>query len=249
MFALMQQYYAGMQREVIDVYLNEKPWVIEITDSPTGRLQGFSTQMLLRCRVRGRPVLALFSGDTIVARDYWGHNPLAGIWGNLALSLIDTCAPGEFCCWFLLSKGYKTYRFLPLFFHEYCPRCDQPAHGWLHDVVDELATIRYSQSYDASAGIVRASRDDGRLREGIADVSAPRLRDRHVRYFIERNPGHARGDELCCLAPLTRENFTPAAYRVIRAQAHSPLIVPGLEEQLDTQPLLPAGSAILPAAS
>jgi hypothetical protein len=36
-----------------------------------------------------------------------------------------------------------------------------------------------------------------------------------VRFFIERNPGHARGDELCCLAPLTRENFTRAAYRTI----------------------------------
>ena len=25
----------------------------------------------------------------------------------------------------------------------------------------------------------------------------------------------ANGDELCCLAPLSRANFTPAAYRVI----------------------------------
>jgi len=36
-----------------------------------------------------------------------------------------------------------------------------------------------------------------------------------VRFFVERNPGHACGDELCCLAPLTRANFTPAAHRVI----------------------------------
>ena len=41
-----------------------------------------------------------------------------------------------------------------------------------------------------------------------------RLRDPHVRFFHGRNPDHARGDELCCLAPLTRANFTPAAYRV-----------------------------------
>jgi hypothetical protein len=40
-----------------------------------------------------------------------------------------------------------------------------------------------------------------------------------VRFFLERNPHYDRGDELCCLAPLTQENFTRAAYRVINASA------------------------------
>jgi hypothetical protein len=53
------------------------------------------------------------------------------------------------------------------------------------------------------------------LRSGVAEITEQRLRDPHVRFFAERNPGHASGDELCCIAPLTRENFTPAAYRVI----------------------------------
>jgi hypothetical protein len=56
------------------------------------------------------------------------------------------------------------------------------------------------------------------LREGVAEVTPARLRDPFVRFFHERNPGHVRGEELCCLAPLTRENFTPAAYRVIGAE-------------------------------
>jgi hypothetical protein len=49
-------------------------------------------------------------------------------------------------------------------------------------------------------------------------VTVERLRDPHVCFFLARNPGHASGDELCCLAPLTRANFTPAAYRVIGAE-------------------------------
>ena len=53
----------------------------------------------------------------------------------------------------------------------------------------------------------------------VADVTPERLRDPHVAFFVRRNPGHARGDELCCLAPLTRANFTPAAYRVIGPEA------------------------------
>ena len=49
----------------------------------------------------------------------------------------------------------------------------------------------------------------------IVPLTRERLRDPHVRFFAERNPGHTRGDELCCLAPLTRAAFTSAAYRVI----------------------------------
>ncbi len=63
--------------------------------------------------------------------------------------------------------------------------------------------------------MVRAGPGKDRLRPDVAEVTPERLRDPHVSFFVRRNPGHARGDELCCLAPLTRANFTPAAYRVI----------------------------------
>jgi hypothetical protein len=82
-------------------------------------------------------------------------------------------------------------------------------------VLDALGRGRYPTEYDAAEGILRATPLQYRLRAGLADVTPERLRDPHVRFFHARNPGHARGDELCCLAPLTRENFTPAAYRVI----------------------------------
>jgi hypothetical protein len=53
------------------------------------------------------------------------------------------------------------------------------------------------------------------LRPHVAQIHQRRLHDPHIGFFVQRNPGHVRGDELCCLAPLTHENFTPAAYRVI----------------------------------
>jgi hypothetical protein len=39
-----------------------------------------------------------------------------------------------------------------------------------------------------------------------------------VRFFVERNPGHIRGEELCCLARLARDNLTPAVRRVLGAE-------------------------------
>jgi hypothetical protein len=51
----------------------------------------------------------------------------------------------------------------------------------------------------------------------MAEVPAHRLRDPHVAFFLQRNPGYRQGDELACLADIAKENFTRLAWRVIRA--------------------------------
>ena len=213
MFALMERYYENISEATFSADLQEKQWAIILTDPLSERICGFSTQMLLEASVAGRPVKALFSGDTIIERERWGDRALARVWGRFALSLIDRLPTAELY-WFLISKGYKTYRFLPLFFHEFYPRYDVTTPEWAKEVTDGLAQLRYP-AYDPALGIVRADETKDRLRPGVADVGEERLSDPHVRFFVERNPGHARGDELCCIAPLTRENFRAAAYRVI----------------------------------
>src|SRR5262249_17720922 len=148
----------------------EKHWVIQVLDPHTGAVCGFSTQMLLDVDVAGRPTKALFSGDTIIDREHWGDNALAHVWGHLALSLIDTYGDGE-VYWFLISKGYKTYRFLPIFFHEFYPRHDAPTPDWAREVIDALGRARYPAAYDPAAGLVRAVPGKDRLRDGVAGIT------------------------------------------------------------------------------
>jgi hypothetical protein len=124
-------------------------------------------------------------------------------------------SPGAELYWFLISKGYKTYRFLPVFFKEFYPRREVSVPARAQAVLDALARSRYPDDYDAGAGIIRAGPWQYRLREGLAEVTPERLRDADVSFFVARNPGHRHGDELCCLAPLTRANFTAQAHRVI----------------------------------
>ena len=187
-----------------------------LVHEPLGRLCGFSTQTLLECEVAGEPLRALFSGDTIIDRQHWGDPALSHAWGQFAPHVHRSSAGCAFY-WLLLSQGFRTYRFLPLFFHEFYPRHDVPSPDGVRSIVASLAEPRYGAAFDSTAGVVRSHDQQYRLREGVGDTTADRLRDPHVRFFTERNPGHHRGDDLCCLAPLTRENFTRAAYRVIGA--------------------------------
>ncbi|MEX0678898.1 MAG: hypothetical protein WD063_17620 [Pirellulales bacterium] len=214
MLDLMHRHYANVDANAFAADLAEKQWAVCVRHPETKQLCGFSTQMLLDAVVEDRPVKALFSGDTIVDRQYWGDQALTRASGRFALSLIDEYPEAELY-WFLIAQGYKTYRFLPVFFHEFYPRHDAVTPPHARRVIDALARHKYPEGYDSAAGVIRASVKQYRLREGIADITPERLRDPHVRYFAERNPGHTRGDELCCLAPLAQSNFTPAAYRVI----------------------------------
>lgn len=215
MFELMKQYYAGIRRDSFARDLHEKQWVIELIDRETRQLRGFSTQMVISVEVNGQVVRALFSGDTIVDRGCWGQSVLAQAWGRLALSLIDDSAPRDLF-WFLISKGYKTYRYLPVFFREFYPRFDAPTPDWARQTINALGRAKFSTLYDGDTGIVRAEPYGCRLRRGVAEIGPERLRNPHVRFFAERNPGHPLGDELCCIAPITRENFTLAANRPLR---------------------------------
>jgi hypothetical protein len=216
MYALMCRYYAGMRRDVFEQDLDNKDCVIQIRDQAS-ELLGFSTQVVWNVATSGGPARVLFSGDTIVDHRCWGQNPLAQAWGRMVLELIDGTDLPLF--WLLIVKGYKTYRFLPLFFREFYPRYDSATPAWARELIGLLGATRFPDGFDPETGIVRAASGGCRLREGVADVTAERLRDAHVRHFVQLNPRHARGDELCCIAPLTRANFSVAAERVIGRRA------------------------------
>ncbi len=218
MFALMQRYYENVNRETFDQDLREKDFAIVARDPGNGAVCGFSTQVVYDQQAGSETVRVLFSGDTIIDRRFWGRNPLARLWGRSALSLIDHY-PNEQLFWFLISKGYKTYRFLPVFFQEFYPRYDLPTPSWARRLISECALDRFGEQFCPSTGILKASEHGCRLRSTVADVTEHRLQNPHIAFFNRANPGHAHGDELCCIAPLSRENFCRTAFQVIGSSA------------------------------
>jgi hypothetical protein len=115
----------------------------------------------------------------------------------------------------LISSGYKTYRFLSVFFREFYPRYDRATPPEVQAIMAHLAQERFGSDYDRASGIVRFSEGATPLRPGVAQVDARRLKNPHVAFFCARNPGHARGDELVCLADLCPDNYTAAGKRMI----------------------------------
>lgn len=213
MYGLLADYFVNVTRPHFETDLAEKEWGILLADS-TGRIQGFSTLMRLQMTVDNQPIVAFFSGDTIIHRDYWGEVELPRLWGRHVFNLAETIGNEARVYWFLISSGYKTYRFLPVFFREFFPTYLRPTPPAAKRILDALACQKFPSEYDAERGIIRLAQA-APLRPGIAEVTERRLKDPHVAFFVAANPGHAQGDQLPCLVELTRTNLTVAGRRML----------------------------------
>jgi hypothetical protein len=217
MYALLRTYFAGTTRARFEADLREKESVILLREAASGRIQGFSTLMRLAVRVDGREIVAFFSGDTIVDRGFWGETALSRVWGETVFPEADRTSaerPGTAVYWFLICSGYKTWRFLPVFFREFYPSPDAAIPPAVGRLMDTLGTMKFGSQYDPSARVVRFAAA-APLRPGVAEITAGRLRDPRIAFFARMNPGHLRGDELACLAELSRSNLTKAGLRLV----------------------------------
>lgn len=212
MLAIFCEHYELASPENFCRDLAEKDQVVLLRDAASGMLQGFSTLALYTADVNGKTIGVVYSGDTIIRPAFWGTPALPSIWIKRVLALASEMPQPVY--WLLISSGYKSYRFLPVFYREFYPRYDCPMPSDLQGVIDALAGERFGAQYDASTGIVRFADGGTPLRPGVADVNDERQRNAHIRFFLERNPGHDRGDELVCLTQVSWENLTSAGRRM-----------------------------------
>lgn len=195
MWTLFASAYSGAKRDGFERDLAEKHHVIVLKDA-SGTVQGFST--LLKLEVEGACVV--FSGDTIISPGFWGQTALqrAFIWYLMAQR---HARPDRPVYWFLITKGYRTYLLISRYFPNHWPRHDAPFPPMEAALLDGLCRGKFGEAWDGEAGLLRyAGRDAVRLADGLADVPKRLHDDPDVRFFLEKNPRWAEGDELCCLA-------------------------------------------------
>lgn len=212
MFALHGRYFSRVHRDTFFHDMNEKDWVIVLRDGPD--IVGFSTLQLIPLRIQDTERIFLFSGDTIVDRAHWRDSTLAGCFGHFMLRLMAE-HPTTPLHWFLISKGYRTYRFLPVFFNHFFPvhsgATPPDDAGLLHAV----ATHKFGAAYNPDKGVVRLAGQKDRLKPEMCEIPEGRVQDPHVRFFLERNPAYDMGDELACIAEISEANLNRYAWRVI----------------------------------
>lgn len=212
---LLATHFSGVTDAQFSADLAEKNWAVLIEQDDT--LVGFSTLHVERMTVDAEALVVIYSGDTIVSPAAWGSAVFPKAWISSVYQLRATYPDGRLI-WLLLSSGYRTYRFLPVFWQTFYPRFDAPTPPAWQRLLDTLAGRRFGGQFDRPAGVVRFARPH-QLRGRLAVVPGPRQHDPHVAFFLQNNPGHANGDELVCVADLDPSNLTRAGRRVVYGAA------------------------------
>src|SRR5260370_38460451 len=97
------------------------------------------------------------------------------------------------------------------------PRHERPDDPRLRRMLDRVAAARFGAGYDVASGIAVNGAHEW-VRPGLSPIDVSAQANAHVRFFMERNPDHARGDELACLALVRKRDAARIALRAAMAR-------------------------------
>ena len=234
MFDLLAHHFHGVTRSQFECDLAAKNRVILV--SREERLVGFSTLLAYTTVFEGVRINVIYSGDTIVAPEAWGTTALPRAWVAAVDELRATMPEGR-CYWLLLTSGFRTYRFLPVFWREFYPRFDHATPLHHQRLLDQLAGEQFGKQFDPASGIVRFNHPQ-KLANGLNQIGEGRVNDPHIAFFTARNPGHASGDELVCLTELCPGNLTAAGRRMNRVVGQSSSLSSGGSKREPSCPIV-----------
>lgn len=201
MYTLMNTFYDNVKEEVFRRDFFEKDYCL-VLHHDTGGLVGFTTQKLVDLNIDGKTVRGMFSGDTIIHKDYWGDIELFKVWARF---WFEYARQYEEFYWFLICKGYKTYRILPLFWTEFYPNRKAATPEYEQKIIDAYATLLYPEEYNPATGVIEYRSVKDKLKDGVADIGERELKNKDVAYFVERNPEYMNGNDLACVAKIDKE--------------------------------------------
>lgn len=186
-----------------------------------GALVGFTTLVVYEVTWKNQPVRIVYSGDTIVSPRHWGQQELAFSWIE-RIGQIKRESPSTPLYWFLLVKGHRTFKYLPVFGKTFFPHWEIDRSD-LKPLADQLALAKFGNDYNPAIGVVEFPVSRGHLRPHIAAPSEEELAKASTRFFIKKNPGYTKGYELVCLCELELSNMKPLTARIFQRALTEPL--------------------------
>ena len=218
MWRVFSRYYDDIERARFESDLMKKNHIILLIDSGDKSMQGFSTLELIPGEVDDKKFLAIYSGDTIINEEYWGQTALQRAFTTYTLKRMVQ-NPTIPVYWFLISKGYKTYLLLSRNYVEHWPRWEEPTPPFQSAVIDLLSSSKFGDAWKRDLGVLKFEVPQGKLKGDVAPIDDELLRQfKDIKFFHEANPGHHKGDELCCLGrvnPAFIANFAARTTRKI----------------------------------
>jgi hypothetical protein len=207
MHALFEQNYAFSPLATFLSDLEKKDGVFVVRKRSTQEIVGFSTLGIYTFNLGGKQAKGLFSGDTILDRNYWGSRSLQNAFAfKMFWEALKSPLTPQY--WLLISKGYKTYLLLAKNFPDYYPKRGGSADGQLQELVTEYCEAMFPGKLDKDKMILDFGQNANCLKEDVAAITEEmRANEPNIAFFEQRNPTWQRGTELPCIALADLKTF------------------------------------------
>jgi len=163
---------------------------------------------------RGRAIVVLHTSHLLI-REHWRGRNLVQKLGARTFLEARLRYPLRPIYWFYDALSYKSYLLLPRNFRTFWPRHDAPTPEPQAALIDQLATLAYGPAWRPARGVVVRS-GQRRLRPTTAPLILDSDSEPELTFFARANPGHAAGDTLVCLCPLTASNWFSVARKAFQ---------------------------------
>lgn len=203
MYLLMEEFYDNTNEAVFRRDFFDKDYCLALY-LEDGSLVGFTTQKILEIDVDGKKVNGMFSGDTIIHKDYWGDIELFKVWAKFWFEFAEEY---EEFYWFLICKGYKTYRIMPLFWKEFYPNYRIETPEYEQKLINAYASALYPDEYNSETGVIEYKSIKDKLKNGVANVGDREMKNKDIAYFCKANPDYMNGNDLACIAKIDKEKL------------------------------------------
>jgi len=102
-----------------------------------------------------------------------------------------------------------------LFFKKFYPNYREQTPEFEKELIDYLAKKKFGKFYIKEKGIVKIHPPADRLKPELARIPEHKLKNPHVKFFLDRNPEYINGTELVCIAEIKKENLKKYGLRFI----------------------------------
>ncbi|QER39594.1 hypothetical protein F2A31_07655 [Acinetobacter suaedae] len=214
MYSIYEQYYENTKFSIFVEDFKKKSGAILIFNSKTDQIVGFSTVAVQHFYFEGKDYTVLFSGDTVILREYWGTRTLQSAMLKFMMKL-RVKYPFNELYWLLISKGYKTYLLLANNYYVYYPNIkDDNQH--LAAVVEHYCENFFSEYYDKKVGLLNFGEDYQPLKGEVAPITDEmRTKNPKIEFFEQLNPTWTAGTELPCIGRLAWKDIARFPVKLI----------------------------------
>ncbi|TGL55100.1 hypothetical protein EHQ59_05695 [Leptospira kemamanensis] len=216
MYSLMEENYLGMEFPSFCSDLMEKTKVFLFHKEET--IQGFTTLKLKTQEIENQTIQIAYSGDTVLSKKFRGTLSIPIYWGRYMLEVSKEEIP---LYWLLTSKGFRTYRYLSVFFKVFYPN-PLIENESLKRYRDLIASLQFGEEFNKQTGILKRKKQVQTIRDlDSEEIAITHTKDPYIQYFVSQNKNYHLGEELVCLAPFSKSNIIPIIYRYLLSKHES----------------------------